>query len=90
MAEEQGIQQKDLAAIAVEMLRGMADKIATNASNGFAGAFVIVPPDGEPHEMLLLNNAQSLVMFWSLVQATAKMAVEAIEEQERGGMMGRR
>ena len=64
-------------------LRAMADKIDLNHENGFAGAFVIAPPEGEPIELLLLNNQQSPAVFWSLLKTTAEMALVEIQENEK-------
>lgn len=71
------------AKIAVDMLVAAAEKVRANAENGFAGAFVIVPPAGEPKELLLLNNTGNLAMFWSLVMTTAQMVVSELQEEER-------
>lgn len=74
--------------------RSVADKIDLNASNGFAGAFVIAPPGAEPKELLLLNNVSDPAMFWSLVKSTAEMAMMEIEREEaqrqQSGGYGRR
>ena len=72
-------------------LRRMAGVAETNASNGFAGVFVIVPPgDGDPQSMLLLDNAESPAVFWSLLQTRAQMALRDIEDAERGATFGGR
>lgn len=61
----------------------MADKLTLNASNGFGGCFVIVAPDGEIKELLMLNNNQDLASFWSLVHSTASIAIEELKDQTR-------
>lgn len=83
MSDQQQPALEGAAKQAVDMLSDMARKVALNATNGFAGVFVIVPPEGEPRELLLLNNTQHPAMFWSLVQTMAKMAIDDLEEQER-------
>lgn len=70
------------------MFRSVATKIDTNKDNGFAGAFVIAPPDGEPLELLLLNNASSPAMFWSLVKSAAEMAIDQLAQDEHQALQG--
>lgn len=67
----------------VAALKSMADKLAVNAGNGFGGCFVIVAPDGEIKELLMLNNSADLPMFWSLVQTAASIAIEELKDQNR-------
>lgn len=69
--------------------RRVADKIDLNRDNGFGGAFVIVPPEGAPQDMLLLDNAQNPAMFWSLLKTRAEIALVEIEAHERGGQQFR-
>jgi hypothetical protein len=71
------------------ILRAMADKLDLNAANGFGGAFVIIPPDGEIKELLMLNNSQDLPVFWSLVQSTAQIAIAELQDNKPQGF-GRR
>lgn len=72
----------------------MAARIELNAEQGFAGAFVIVPPGEEPnpHVMLMLNNSESPAMFWSTLQTTCQLALQEIAQQEEqaGGFGGLR
>lgn len=76
--------------MAVAMMRGLADKISTNFGNGFAGAFVIVPPAGDAKELLLLNNTGDLAVFWSLLKTTADMALSDLADKDAQGWPGRR
>lgn len=62
----------------------MATRIDLNKDEGFCGAFVIVPPgDGDPQELLVLNNKEDPAMFWSLVRTRAEMEMNALAEAER-------
>lgn len=71
--------------------REMADKIDLNAGNGFAGAFVVVTPDGEAHDTLLLDTRANAAAFWSLLQTRAQIALTEIADAERPGQQyGRR
>jgi hypothetical protein len=67
--------------------RRVADKIDTNRTNGFAGAFVIVPPVGEPQDMLLLDSRENAnpVIFWSTLKTRVDIALAELDEAERRG-----
>lgn len=68
--------------------RRVAEKIEINKDNGFAGAFVIVPPQGEPQDMLLLDSSASPVIFWSTLKTRVDIALEELDEAERRGGFG--
>lgn len=69
----------------------MSARIAKNDPLDFAGAFVIVTPDGKAKSTLLLDNSQSAAAFWGLLQSTATIALQEIEDGERmGNSYGRR
>ena len=68
--------------------RRLADKIDLNRDGGFAGAFVIMPPDGEVQELLVLDNAGNPAVFWSIVQTRAQIALAEIDEANRTGRGG--
>lgn len=63
----------------------MSARIARNDAADFAGAFVIVTPDGKSKSTLLLDNSQSAAAFWGLLQSTAQIALNEIQEAERAG-----
>jgi hypothetical protein len=63
--------------------RSMADRIDRNDSQEFSGAFVIMPPNGEPIEYLALNPKQDGAAFWGAVQAHVQRALAEIEEKQR-------
>lgn len=68
--------------------RRVADKVETNRDNGFAGAFVIVPPDGEPQDLLLLDGNASPIIFWSTLKTRVDIALAELEQNERQGPFG--
>ena len=61
----------------------MADRITRNAPEDFAGAFVIVAPDGTQKSALILDNTQSPAAFWGTLISTAQIALNEINDQER-------
>lgn len=65
--------------------RDMADSIMHNASNGFGGALVIVPPDGggKAVSVLLLDNANDAAQFWGLIGPKAQIALAEITQQQK-------
>jgi hypothetical protein len=61
----------------------MAAQIRLNKDAKFGGAFVIVSPDLEdPNQMLILDQAEPGV-FWAAVQTLAQQAVQAIDALQR-------
>ena len=68
----------------------MAEQIDHNADAGFAGAFVICPPNGEAQRMLLLNPSADPAIFWGTVKTVVDMALAEIAQQQAGQFQGRR
>ena len=64
----------------------MAQQIRLNKEAKFGGAFLLVSPDlDEPEQMLMLNHDQPGI-FWAAVQTLAQQAIAAIDQlQRRGG-----
>ena len=75
-------------AVAAKLLRALADECDLNSGERFGGCFLIVPPDGDPKDMLLLNRAASAAMFWGNLKTTADIALAEIAEKERLGQSG--
>ena len=61
----------------------MAERIEHNDARDFAGAFVIMPPDGQPIEYLALNPKQDAAAFWGAVQAHVQRVMAEMEEKQR-------
>lgn len=66
-----------------EPFLSMARKIVANTGNGFAGAFVIVPPAGSPRDMLVLDSTANPVMFWSSLKAMVDIAMAELDAEDR-------
>lgn len=61
----------------------MAKRIVHNAGQSFGGAFVIVPPNGDPIETLILDAKQDPAQFWSLIKTRCDIALQEIDERQR-------
>lgn len=68
--------------------REQADRIDLNRGPKFAGAFVIVAPNGEIESTLLLDDKPNAAAFWSLVQTKAAIAIAEAEADQRNGAAG--
>lgn len=66
----------------------MANKIRHNAAEGFAGAFVIMPPSGEPIEVLILEPAANEAVIWGQIKARIEMKLADLEDAQRRGQSG--
>ena len=66
-----------------EIFAKMAKRIAANADHGFGGAVVIVPPDGDPVQFLVLDPKQDPAMFWANVKTKAEIALAEMDEKQR-------
>ena len=69
--------------------RDMAEKIDLNRSNGFCGAFVLVPPGIGFAATLVLNDEENPAMFWSLVKTRAEIEIGKLDDAERNPGFGR-
>lgn len=66
----------------------MARKVMENATNGFGGALVIVPPEGNPVELLMVKAGSDPGMFWGLVKSLADQAMGDLEDAKRNQTQG--
>lgn len=66
----------------------MATLIHENENESFAGAFVIVPPNGEPPIELLLLTAPDPAMFWSMIKTKAEIAMQELAAKEQQALTG--
>lgn len=67
-----------------DIFRSMADRIDRNDPKEFAGAMLVVPPDGgEPITMLLIRPDHDLAMFWATVGSMIAVAAREFEEKAR-------
>lgn len=66
----------------------MAARVRKNADEGFAGAFVVVSPDGENIQQLFLNNSQHPAMFWAALKSVAEIKINEIDMNEQRASRG--
>jgi hypothetical protein len=67
-----------------DAFRDMAARIERNEASEFAGALLLVPPDGgDPVELLLVNPAHDLAFFWSTIHSKVQVAAREFEERAR-------
>lgn len=72
-----------------DLFREIADKIDRNPETDFGGAFIIVPPDGEPVSGILVG-APDLGVFWGAVKLKCDKAVDTIDDKQRQQQQFRR
>jgi len=72
-----------------ELFRAWADRIDKNAPEDFSGAFLIIPPSGEPICGLLIDQAPDINTFYALAQNKISAAIDVLNDQQlrakRGG-----
>lgn len=70
---------------AAALFRGMADRIERNASEEFAGAYLIVPPgEGKAIDGVTVTSTPSETAFWANTTGALDLAVteyKAAQEQ---------
>ncbi len=66
-----------------ERFRKMADAIESNAERGFGGAFVIMPPEGDPIETLILDSKQDPSQFYMLLKTKCDIALNELDAKQR-------
>jgi hypothetical protein len=76
------VEPKDTAA--ADRFTAMAKRIEQNADQPFGGAVVIVPPSGaSPIEMLMLDPASDLAMFWATIKTKIEILLATAEAEKR-------
>ena len=61
----------------------MAVKIDHNATSTFGGAAVIIAPDGEKIELLLLDASGDPAQFWGTIASRIEITVDAYKDKVR-------
>lgn len=61
----------------------MAARVRKNVDEGFAGAFVLVAPDGEIIENLFINNTADMAMYWGNLKMIAEMAIDEVTRKQQ-------
>lgn len=69
--------------VAASVFQAMASRLLNISPADFGGAVVIVPKEGDPIEMLILDPRHDLAMFWANIMSKAQMALEELKEQEQ-------
>lgn len=86
----------DLAAVKMTdpaaAFREMAERIEKNDPAEFAGAILLVPPDGKPIEILLVDKSRDEAFFWATASSRIEIATAEFGQRQRGGQdpFGRR
>ena len=73
---------KPLTAMPADRYREMAEKIERNKPEDFGGAFLIIPPDGDPISGILVGSVD-LLTFWSLIKSKLDLAVQAADDKQK-------
>ena len=71
-----------------QLFREMAERIGRIADQDFAGAILVVPPEGEPVEMLVVDPKQNSGHFWMAAKSRVDAAFAEHTEQARMQQMG--
>ena len=73
-----------------DAFRDFAAKIEKNDEKDFAGAFLIVPPNGDPASGIMVGEADT-AMFFGLLKAKIEVVVTTIDnEAKKAQSFGRR
>jgi hypothetical protein len=76
---------------AARLLRALADECDLNSYARFQGCFLVVPPEGDPKDLMLLSDTVTTVVFWANLKTMAEMAIREIDaENAHGGGAFRR
>jgi hypothetical protein len=70
-----------------EKFREMAARIDKNAGEPFAGAALIIPPEGgDPIEILILDPTSGVAaQFWGFLKQRIDIELIVLDKAERGG-----
>lgn len=66
-----------------DLFRLWADKIDKNSPEDFCGAFLIIPPTGDPISSLLINGDKDVGTFIALVKSKIDDSISAINEAQK-------
>lgn len=59
----------------------MAERIQHNKDSGFGGACVIVPPSGDPIEVLILDSSADLSQFFGTISSRLTIVINQLQDQ---------
>lgn len=64
----------------------MGERITHNIEiSQFGGAAVIVPPQGEPIEVLILDSQGDVAQFWGTIQTRIQLVLQQLQDQRAMG-----
>lgn len=66
----------------------MQSRIERNDSAEFAGALLIVPPEGEPIAVLMSDPKKDVEAFWAMVNGKVAVATAELQLKKQGGYSG--
>ena len=72
----------ETAKVAARQFAEMARKIEENATNGFSGAVVVVPPAGEPINLLLVSSLGDEALFWATLKTQVEMRFADLQQRQ--------
>ena len=67
-----------------DYLKSLIEKIERNPEADFGGAFIIVPPEGDPVQGLFIGQNEP-GLFWASVKTKIEQALDAIDTRQRQG-----
>jgi hypothetical protein len=73
----------DLAFEGAEKLRSLAETISLNAANGFGGAVIIIPPAGDPRDLVFLSGKIDPNFFWAQVINFVNVITAEVDDEKR-------
>jgi hypothetical protein len=74
----------DTAEAAATQFAEMARKITENATNGFSGAVVVVPPGGNPINLLLVSPIGDEALFWATLKTQVDIRLGELAQAQSG------
>ena len=76
-------EQPNEAIARAKLFEDMAAQIMLNKdAPAFGGAFLMIPPEGDPFSSLMLNQAEPSI-FWAAVKTLADVAMAQLERGQR-------
>lgn len=73
---------------AAAILRRVADQIDKLEGDAFGGVAVIVPPDGEPVEFLIIDPKKNVAQFYGTIKTRIEDQVAELEMRQRQQQAG--
>lgn len=70
---------------AAGLFRSIADRLETNASVEFGGAFLVIPPTngGDPIDGITVTSTPNPVVFWSSLEGQIELAINTYKSAQQ-------